>query len=994
MIAGYISAETYRAVSYYCTYYKDLSYSDIKEYVLPMRDELKYIYENDYVVNSLYFLEYLENSKSLSNTLYFKHIEKCLNEASSEIKILVNSIGKDIFVKNYLFNTPESIKGLHRITNENYFSVIHFKSEVLDSLIKEFDNKDIPEYNQPDNIEPKITPIVAELNQTQHHDFEVAINSSDKNELLDISTKDNSLDNDKPIEDNIDSNETCLAEEVNESYLHSSDSILPVNLPYQNESAQINCCAEPKILSSYGINKDSYISFLNSLSSEKFQVFEQFLLKVMNNCSVRTFNGIKYLGARNFYENYLFEDDSKFLSIRNFGKKSLLELLNVKPQIIDFVVSHYESSGNVLIEEKPSSLDIFSKIDFSLKELLGDTKYSLVQNELNLILHSFSVRTQNGIRNYKGDFIEDFVHQEKSILSIRHIGRKSEMEIRQIINKLKEYIKNLPSENCSQEELSFLETKALLKTILDDFSFAFFEENGHFPMLHILENATKEMITSYRKGIFNEYLPLFENHSAKTLELIASSRDLTRERIRQIVAKELKQFSSIQVIGDEIKIPGYENSIGKINDWEYVSQALSQSFLWDDSELYFLFANEKLSLSFEYIKYFLKQIFSDSFSLIGNSPFLESKQRNWRNSYLVSRNLSDAFDFNKMLSIIDAFEQSSTTDITMTTQELVIDMFFEAWNCFDFSLVEDIKDVVAKLLISEKDIVPEIDLSFTIHGLKKEEPCDILYQILLECGEPITSDTLFEKYCEISPGRYKSSASLTPIIMNDARMCFLGYNKLVTLQEWDHIKIGSIRDLLVQYLSQFDEPQHIDNIVKYIQEHRNTSESSIRSTMSSGNQFSLFACGFYGLVDKTYPDRFYLSESEQNSLNRFADFEEFLIQNKRFPFTSSSDKEEELLAYWWYRLCNQQDIPTLLCEQIKRIRESYSHLPKTKTEHLWLCKCNEYSDFVIKFGTKPTNRNIIEIELLRWFDKAFQDINEGKLSTMQEQAFIELCKKL
>lgn len=36
---------------------------------------------------------------------------------------------------------------------------------------------------------------------------------------------------------------------------------------------------------------------------------------------------------------------------------------------------------------------------------------------------------------------------------------------------------------------------------------------------------------------------------------------------------------------------------------------------------------------------------------------------------------------------------------------------------------------------------------------------------------------------------------------------YVGKASLVGLLEWKHIKIGSIRDIIVQYLSKFDDPQ-------------------------------------------------------------------------------------------------------------------------------------------------------------------------------------------
>lgn len=973
MVAGYISAKTYRVISYYYTYYREMSIADIHELSSPMREELKDLYENDYVIKNLYFLEKIESATNIKNTIYFKHFENCLSYASNELKSLVSIIGKEVFVKNYLFNSPESVKGLYKVTSENWISVVHFKSSFFESLISKY-------YD----------------NQTSNEEDCQTIQSVDDNHYT---------ESEENICDDIITNNKGISENNDTEHLNDSTDINPDNIISKSyelgtgESCKLN---EPE---EYGLEQSEevptdinskiysnrYVTFLKSLSADEFCVFEEFLFKVLNKCSVRTINGIKYLGAREFYENYLFENEQKCLSIRNFGRKSLFELNSVKSQIVDFVISRYQCNNDNFTSEleSNSNTDVFDKIDYSLREVLGENKYNLVLNELNTILESCSIRTQNGIRYYKGDFIEDFVHHEKNILSLKNIGRKSEIEIKNIINTLRNFISRIESDNYSQEDIAILKMKALLKNYFDEFAVSFYQEQGYLPMLHILDNMTKEIVKSHRLGILNEAIPLLEQQSAKSLDAIALTRDLSRERIRQIVALEQKNLSQIHVKDNNIIIPNYPTPIGTIENWEYVKQSLSKNTIWDIYDLRQLFYDENISLSDEYVLFFISRIFCDSYSIIGNSAFCYDKNSTWKNSYLINRNLVDAFDFNKMLDTVNSFEENSSNDITMSTQELVMDMFFSSWNSFDYTLVEDIKDVVAKVLISEKDIIPELDLRFCIRGQKKEETSDIIYRILLEFGNPMSIDLLFEQFNKLYPNKYKGSYSFTPIITNDPRMCFLGYNKLVTLNEWNHIKIGSIRDLLVQYLEQFDEPQHLNTIVEYIQQHRDTSENSIRTTMGSGDQFRIFACGFYGLSGKEYPEKFYLSESEQNSLSRFELIEEFIITNKRFPFFPADSKEEEQLSQWWYRINRQKNLHRLIQEKINWIIQTYGDLPQKRTDYTWYKQYNEYIAYVLKNNRKPE-----DIELSKWFNKTWNEISEGTLSKDKENAFIELCKKL
>ena len=101
---------------------------------------------------------------------------------------------------------------------------------------------------------------------------------------------------------------------------------------------------------------------------------------------------------------------------------------------------------------------------------------------------------------------------------------------------------------------------------------------------------------------------------------------------------------------------------------------------------------------------------------------------------------------------------------------------------------------------------------------------DIIYGILHENGNPMNIDDMFTKLEEVCPNRYKSSYSIKTLIMNDPRICMVGTANLVALLEWNHVKVGSIRDIIAQYLSKFDEPQQVADIVAYVQQFRDSSE--------------------------------------------------------------------------------------------------------------------------------------------------------------------------
>lgn len=234
---------------------------------------------------------------------------------------------------------------------------------------------------------------------------------------------------------------------------------------------------------------------------------------------------------------------------------------------------------------------------------------------------------------------------------------------------------------------------------------------------------------------------------------------------------------------------------------------------------------------------------------------------------------------------------------------------------------------------------------------------DIIYGILHENGNPMNIDDMFTKLEEVCPNRYKSSYSIKTLIMNDPRICMVGTANLVALLEWNHVKVGSIRDIIAQYLSKFDEPQQVADIVAYVQQFRDSSENSIRSTMGSGDQFVQFNGGLYGLKDKTYAAWYGIPEKRRSFALRVNDMESFLRDNMHFPFNNSSDSHEDSLYNWWRRVLTSDDLSEEQQEEIKRIQEQYKEYPTTRRDNEWNELYRKFKLFLQNYGRKPNGVN-------------------------------------
>lgn len=88
----------------------------------------------------------------------------------------------------------------------------------------------------------------------------------------------------------------------------------------------------------------------------------------------------------------------------------------------------------------------------------------------------------------------------------------------------------------------------------------------------------------------------------------------------------------------------------------------------------------------------------------------------------------------------------------------------------------------------------------------------------------------------------------------DGRFGYISQSKEYGLLKWDDVQYGSIRDVIVSYLSESDEPKTLTEITKFVLKHRNSNETSIRSSMETGDQFYEVSRGLYGLTGRSYED--------------------------------------------------------------------------------------------------------------------------------------------
>lgn len=747
---------------------------------------------------------------------------------------------------------------------------------------------------------------------------------------------------------------------------------------------------------SRGQGYEKYVKYLYSLSKEQFVPYENFLLSC--GFGKRAINSIKGIGIRNFFVNYLFAESTKLFSVRNFGRKSWFEFENLKQDLFAYIIKSCQDSQ--MLNELEEEIEHVKRLkNLTLKEIAGKDKYQLILVKYSELLKTsvLSVRAKNGINNYAGDFIEDFVHSRKNAKDLRNIGRKSVEEINRFVEELRSYIDEVIEHDFSEEEKELLLLKSKYGSFMDGYACRVYSDKKQLPMFHIVENILESEQKYDNKIQFLNYLmPMVKGEESLTIEQIAENQNLTRERVRQICAMGIDYLYGEMVVNKSDNID-FSKIVSFSEDWSYVKDRLECEDVIKTNSVEVLMEQEDCNLTFSIGLLTIFRIFNGEYSVVGNKPYDTTTRSKslWNNCFLVKKELVEAFDFDDMRCTLDFYfsEHDAEEMICQTAEELVLDLFMSSWKSFDGSKVEAVSNVVTEILMQEYELIPDEEFRFLLQGKKVVTATDILFRSLSENNQPMSIDELYAILQDKSSCNYKSPASIKGIVNSDVRLCMVGVDNLVALTEWEHIKLGSIREVIVQYLEQFDEPKPVHDIVGYVLRYRDTTENSIRSTMYSGSQFRQFDNGYFGLADKSYPDEHLYAQSLEFK-ERVKEMECFLMQTKHFPFSSSEDNSEINLRQWWLRNKSSDSLNDVQQNEIKRIQDTYWYLPTDKREVRWFSSFNQYREFVQEHDRRPSCYIEREKFLAEWFAKTQKEFVDGELSENEEKVYLHLCKIL
>lgn len=631
--------------------------------------------------------------------------------------------------------------------------------------------------------------------------------------------------------------------------------------------------------------------------------------------SVRTNHVLEDLQAT--YENkqeflYAFVQmpPKKIAGLKNCGRKTVQEILEIQESLIG-VNTILASIGT-----GHENMSIPSNVDTLLPLVLPRLDYLTVRAK-NAVISLLKENNNSLSQLYSVISRPDFKPKD-----LKNVGKGTVLEIRMLLDGIQEYLESFADEQSVQEAVVKFNTPTLDNIHIPTDSQSKIEalqtSLNHFPLFAALK--------AHIAGMDNESNTIFEgcirshpNQEMPNRNEVAAKVGLSSERVRQKCNKILESISKflkrIQTLG-----------VIKNNPYTYLMTHVEAD----------INASEGTDFSLNFVNWVLASTF-DEVTLLGDP--LKTLSVHSRKEFflaLVPTDLCSFMDFPGFLADIETLLAKKRTDEQKVSLKSLIEVRLKKQYCEDKMTAIEI--ACRSILFLHYPVDVDFGQVILHANTRKNNPL-IVEDILRAAGHPMTLEELHEEFIYQYPERYTELNSFRSSVSNNHNIIPIGRTSTYTLAEWegDHVRGGSIRQFVSEYLDNLDEPiALVSDIVEYVRRFRpNTSESSISSNLlqESHHRFIILVKEgdrYIGYSDKEYDAAYHvvgglrpMKRSTSESMQLLA---EFILEYGRYPYGTEVDEEEARL----YRFvgnrrsaCARNVIPGKEIEEWRQFEEKY-----------------------------------------------------------------------
>jgi len=565
--------------------------------------------------------------------------------------------------------------------------------------------------------------------------------------------------------------------------------------------------------------------------------------------SVRSYNVCKsneldtVAELKEFYQNY-----KSFDKLKNCGQKSNDELLGI---INNFKEIHEELTN--LQQDSYSLRTIVKNLSRIQREVLNSF--------ILLNTNKLSVRPKNAINLYlNGNFKilyfaeKIFLSNEFNINKIKNIGAKYLPELDIYLEIVKEFIFKV-NDTKDERQLTILKNTYLIQKTFPLYSIPtrILELESIFGLTNFLISKNSFFDKNETIILKNSY-KLYNESEGRTLDETANEVNLTRERVRQ------KRKSILDEIFEKlIFLRNFDDNL-LLN----YNLDTSKDFLdLDENEM--LLINEFSETNFS--KFFLTVILSvylkDEYSILGNMEdvlfyhsFKSKFRHNWNNLYLIKSEILKDFDFINFIEDIS----SRLNDKIEETYSFNFKSYLASFLLNDkYAVIQKVEPIAELLIEREYNLLLDFDGNLKFERTTLKTLPEFIFETLEELDKPSTIEQIFTVLNSKYPGISKNMESLRGSCQKSRDLIYFGRSSTYGLKKWEKEKIdikgGTIKDIVLEYISARDEPVHISEILNEVHKYREDTNAKNVITnlkLDPQKQYVIFNQNFIGLKTKSY----------------------------------------------------------------------------------------------------------------------------------------------
>lgn len=439
-----------------------------------------------------------------------------------------------------------------------------------------------------------------------------------------------------------------------------------------------------------------------------------------------------------------------------------------------------------------------------------------------------------------------FYDENKTFLKLKKCGKKTNKELITVYNKYNK----IKQKDLESEYYKAALTKYFPKLYLTRIDF--FSETGKIQLFKFInELLDNHLIFDERELIifkiaFNYFIDFEKIQMKETAQLVNLSKG--RTRIKQIaIYDKLNTFFKFITTLDIDSVTLYDIDIN------------SDLISIKDETVNKINTEEKTNFNKLFINKIVSILKKQTHSLIGRERdliFKFNQQFNyaWESTYIISKQITEIFDF-----------ESFAYDVSNRLNKRIIKTYSYRFQTYlhtffkpkEYKKIDRISNICEKILNNEFNLVLDSDKNIVFQKNAKIKNPEIIREILQDAQEPMDFKEIHKRCIEKYPNSKITVLSIGKTLRSNTKFIYLGQCNYC-LKEWKNkyfkTEEVSIRNIAENFLQQFSEPKHINEITEYVCQFRDTYIRSIINNLKreKNNRFVFFENRLIGLKSKKY----------------------------------------------------------------------------------------------------------------------------------------------